>query len=172
MSTGIEIVGYDPRWPQLYEEERRRILDAIGNLIVTIEHIGSTAVPDLAAKPIIDLMAAVHRLEDASLCVEPLETLGYEYVPQYEVSIPERRYFRKPTTKPRTHHLHIVETTSEFWRNHLQFRDFLRNHPEAASEYAELKRQLATRYGSDGFGYTEAKTPFVKSVLARASASA
>ncbi len=110
----IEIVGYDPRWPELYQDEKQRIFDAIGNLIVAIEHIGSTAVPELAAKPIIDIMGGVRRFEDASRCIEPLEAMGYEYVPQYEVSIPERRYFRKPMIRPRSHHLH-------WWRRPASF---------------------------------------------------
>jgi len=166
----IAIADYDPRWPELYQEEKRRILEVIGDLVAAIEHVGSTAVPDLAAKPIIDIIVGVHRLEDASRCVGPLIAMGYEYVPQYETYIPERRYFRKPKERPRTHHLHMVETTSEFWRRHLAFRDFLRSHPDVAREYAQLTRQLATRYGADGFGYAEAKSPFIKSVLARASA--
>ncbi len=166
----IAIADYDPRWPELYQQEERRILEAIGDLVAAIEHVGSTAVPELAAKPIIDIMASVRRLEDASRCVGPLEAIGYEYVPQYEIYIPERRYFRKPKDRPRTHHLHMVETTSELWRRHLAFRDFLRTHPDVAREYAQLKRQLAARYGADGFGYAEAKSPFIKSVLAQASA--
>ena len=131
------------------------------------EHIGST-VPGVAAKPIIDNMAGLRTLGDASQCIEPLEGISYEYVPQYELYILERRYFRKPRIKPSTHHLHIVEITSEFWGTHLLFRDFLRAHPDAARQYAELKRRLAAQYGSDGFGYTETKSDFIESVLARA----
>ncbi len=138
----ITIVGYDPKWPELYREELCRILHSIVDLIVAIEHIGSTAVPGLAAKPIIDIIAGVRSLEDAPRCIGPLEAMDYEYVPQYEVYIPERRYFR-----PRTHHLHMVEISSEFWRRHLLFRDFLRSHPDVAQEYAELKRTLR-RFGT------------------------
>jgi GrpB-like predicted nucleotidyltransferase (UPF0157 family) len=84
--------------------------------------------------------------------------------------IPERRYFRKPRTGegPRTHHLHIVELTSYFWRRHLLFRDYLRTHPVALREYADLKRRLAAEYGDDGRGYSDAKRPFIESILKRA----
>ena len=95
MPAPVIIVEYDPRWPTLYEEERERILRAVGDLVVAIEHVGSTAVPNLGGKPIIDIMPAVRRLEDAELCVEPLGGIGYEYVPEYNDIIPERRYFHK-----------------------------------------------------------------------------
>jgi len=129
------IVEYDPRWPALFEEERSRLLATTGTLLAVIEHVGSTAVPGLAANPIIDIMGGVRELSEVTRYVAALEGIGYEYVPQYEVSIPERRYFRKPRTRqgPRTHHLHIVELTSDFWRRHLLFRDYLRTHPRRSA---------------------------------------
>ncbi|HVH31337.1 MAG TPA: GrpB family protein [bacterium] len=158
----IGIVEYDPRWPALFEEEKARLLSAAGPLLAAIEHIGSTAVPRLAANPIIDIMGGVRDLGEVTRYVAVLEGLGYEYVPQYEAFIPERRYFRKPTRghSPRTHHLHVVELTSDFWRRHLLFRDYLRTHPQALREYADLKRHLASEYGDDGRGYTDAKGAF------------
>ncbi len=169
----IAVVEYNPRWPRLFEEEKARLLAAAGGVLTAVEHIGSTAVPGLAAKPIIDAMGGVHRLDDAMGCVHALEGIGYEYVPEYEAYIPERRYFRKPRTGqgPRTHHLHVVEMTSGFWRRHLLFRDYLRAHPEVAREYEDLKQRLAVEYGDDGWGYTEAKTVFINGVVARAEAS-
>lgn len=115
-------------------------------------------------------MGGVRDLGEVTRYVADLEGIGYEYVPQYEVFIPERRYFRKPRTGQgaRTHHLHIVELTSDFWRRHLLFRDYLRTHPVAAREYADLKRRLAAEYGDDGRGYTDAKGPFIESILGRA----
>ncbi|MCK4723405.1 MAG: GrpB family protein, partial [Dehalococcoidia bacterium] len=94
MTYPVGIVNYDPQWPVLYEEEKGRILDVIGRRIAAIEHIGSTAVPELAAKPIIDIMIAVRRLADADECIEPLQDIGYEYVREFEVEMPERRFFR------------------------------------------------------------------------------
>lgn len=166
----IVIVEYDPRWPVLFEEERARLRAITGPLLVAIEHVGSTAVPGLAANPIIDVMGGVRDLGEVTRYVPNLEGIGYEYVPQYEVFIPERRYFRKPRTgqSPRTHHLHIVELTSTFWRRQLLFRDYLRTHSVTLREYADLKKRLAAEYGDDGRGYTDAKGPFIESIVSRA----
>lgn len=168
MGGPLIVVDYDPQWPILYEEEKDRILGLIGRLVVAIEHIGSTAVPGLGAKPIIDIMVAVHRLADAEECVEPLRSIGYEYVPEYNDIIPERRYFHKGPQGAHTHHLHMVELTSDFWERHLLFRDFLRTHPEEARDYYDLKKELAVKYRSDREAYTEAKTAFIESVVDKA----
>jgi GrpB-like predicted nucleotidyltransferase (UPF0157 family) len=168
VSTSVVVVDYDPQWPSQYEEEKERILDVIGYVAVAIEHIGSTAVPGLGAKPIIDIMVAVARLADAERCIEPLQEIGYEYVPEYNDLIPERRYFHKGPPGARTYHLHMVELTSEFWERHLLFRDSLRVHPEEAQRYDQLKKDLAAKFGSDRDGYTEAKTSFIESVIAKA----
>lgn len=167
MTYPVEIVEYDPQWPVLYEEEKGRILGVIGHKIVAIEHIGSTAVRGLAAKPIIDIMVAVRRLADAGECIEPLQSIGYEYVPEFEAEMPERRFFRKGPPEARTHHIHMIELTSDFWERHLLFRDFLRAHPEAAQQYYQLKKELAARYGSDREAYAEAKTLFIESIVAK-----
>ncbi len=164
------IVDYDPRWPALYEEERQLILKAAGHLVLAVEHIGSTAVPGLGGKPIIDIMAAVRQLEDAETCVQPLEGLGYEYVPEYNELIPERRYFHKGPADARAFHLHMVERASDFWERHLLFRDWLRTHPQDAQEYYLLKRELAARFGGDREGYTEAKSALIEAVVAKAQA--
>ena len=171
MSRSVRIVDYDPRWSVLFEKERRQIEEVIEHNVVRIEHIGSTAVHGLGAKPIIDIMVSVNRLSDAEKCIEPLESIGYEYVPEYEVSIPERRYFHKGhPPKEQHYHLHMVELTSDFWRKHLLFRDFLRTHPKVAQEYYELKKRLAVEYGSNREGYTNTKTSFIESVITEASA--
>jgi GrpB-like predicted nucleotidyltransferase (UPF0157 family) len=164
----VVIVEYDPRWPALYEAERDRILATVGDFVIAIEHIGSTAVPGLGAKPIIDIMPAVRSLADAEKCVEPLAGIGYEYVPEYNELIPERRYFHKGPDDARTVHLHMVEQTSEFWQRHVLFRDWLRTHPEDAQEYYRLKKELAARFGRDREGFTDAKGPFIESIVARA----
>ncbi len=168
MNYPVEIVDYDPQWPVVYGEEKGRILDVIGRRIVAIEHVGSTAIPGLAAKPIIDIMVAVRRLADAEECIEPLQSIGYEYVPEFEAELPERRFFRKGPPEARTHHIHMIELTSEFWERHLLFRDYLRSHPDVAQQYYKLKKELADRYGSDREAYADAKTPFIESVLAMA----
>jgi GrpB-like predicted nucleotidyltransferase (UPF0157 family) len=166
----VVIVDYNPQWPILYEQEKSLILGAIGHIIAAIEHVGSTAVPGLGAKPIIDIMIGLHRLDDAVECIPRLQSLGYQYVPEFEASIPERRFFRKGPDEARSHHIHMVEQVSEFWKRHLQFRDYMRAHPEEVRQYQQLKQELAARFGSDRDGYSRAKAPFIQSVLARACA--
>jgi len=170
MKDSVLVVGYDARWPVIFEKEKVRIREVIGDRIVAIEHVGSTAVPGLGAKPIIDIMVAVNHLSDAAECIEPLRSIGYEYVPEYEVSRPERRYFRKgPHDASNRHfHLHMVERTGDFWERHILFRDYLRTHLEVAQEYYRLKKELAEKHGSNREAYTEAKTSFIDSVVARA----
>ena len=165
----IVIVDYDPQWPILYEKEREEILNVIGHIALEIEHIGSTAVQGLGAKPIIDIMVAVGNLDDAEKCLEPLRSIGYEYVPEHEEEIPERRFFnRGRLPKEQHYHLHMVEKGSGFWKRHLLFRDFLRTDPNVAQRYNQLKKELASKYGSNREAYTEAKTSFIQSVVAKA----
>jgi len=155
----------------MYEKEKARILNAIGNKIVTIEHIGSTAVPSLGAKPIIDMMAAVRRMPDSIDCIKPLQTLGYEYF--FYPEFPERCVFIDGTIGGGRHHLHMTEFMSDFWKEKLLFRDFLRANPDVAQEYYQLKKIWADRHGADREkyeAYTEAKTEFIESVLAKARA--
>lgn len=167
----VEVVNYDPIWPLIFEREKTEILSVVGKKVIVIEHVGSTAVPNLGAKPIIDIMVGIRHLSDAQDCIGPLETIGYEYVPEYEDSIPERRYFRKgPSNVPNKHyHLHMVEYDSDFWRHHLLFRDFLRSHPRAAGEYHRMKKELAAEYRLNREAYTEAKTSFIESIVAKAN---
>lgn len=166
MPHAVIVLPYDPVWPQRFRQERA-ILDALfRGCAASIEHIGSTAVPGLGAKPVIDVMVGVARLEDAERRVGALEREGYEYVPGYEREIPGRRYFRKPRVGVRAFHLHCVVEGSEIWVRHLAFRDALRAQPELAAAYYALKCELAARCGKDE--YTEAKGPFIEAVLAAA----
>jgi GrpB-like predicted nucleotidyltransferase (UPF0157 family) len=167
MPEAIVIEEYDPAWPKKFEEERV-LLEGVFPETAVIEHIGSTAVPGLAAKPIIDIVIGVSRLDEAEARVQDLALLGYEYVPEYEASIPERRYFRKPRHGIREYHLHCVLTGSDFWRRHLAFRNYLRVHPEEAGAYATLKKQLAAVAANDRVGYTDGKGPFIGAILRKA----
>ena len=170
MTSSIRLVDYDPQWPILYEEGKVSILGVIGDFILDIQHIGSTAVPGLGAKPIIDIMVAVRQLALVEKCVEPLQTIGYEHLGEY--GIPGRHYFRKPPGHPRsTHHIHMVERESDFWERHILFRDFLRTHPKEAQRYYQVKRELAANFASDRDAYTEAKKSFIESVVNKARAS-
>jgi len=168
-SGSIVISDYNPAWPATFEHERMSLHTALGPLVLTIEHIGSTAVPGLAAKPIIDLQLSVRSLAEArSSCVGPLQALGYAYMPQYEARLPGELFFRKGHSGPWTHQLHILQGDHPRWQRRLLFRDYLRNHPEAARAYAQLKRDLAVAFDDDISGYMNAKTAFVAATLAEA----
>jgi GrpB-like predicted nucleotidyltransferase (UPF0157 family) len=162
----IVIVAYDPAWPALFEQERARLAAILGTLVVTIEHVGSTAVPGLAAKPIIDLMVGVRSLaETRSRCIEPLQEAGYAYLPEYQSWLPDELFFRKGV--PWTHHVHVMEPSNPGWRRRLLFRDYLRAHPDSADAYATLKRGLATAFNDDIAAYRNAKDEFVARTMAK-----
>jgi GrpB-like predicted nucleotidyltransferase (UPF0157 family) len=165
----VRIVDYDPRWPILYEEEKRSILEDIGHKVMAIEHIGSTAVPDLGGKPILDIMAGICQSSDADVCVSLLQDDYKDVTPEPEN--PEWYYcLGKPCQREPTYyvHLHLVQFLSDHWKRHLFFRDFLRTHPYTARQYYALKKKLAVKYGSDRIGYTDAKTSFIESVILKA----
>ncbi len=158
----VELVPYDPDWPAQYEAERARIKAALGDLALEIHHIGSTAVPGLDAKPIIDTMVVVRQLDDAAACIAPLQTLGYTFIDYPQNT--DRRFFRKGL--PRTHHLHIAEHGSVFLAEHLAFRDALRADAELRRQYATLKAELAMCHKNDRAAYSAAKTAFVEKAVA------
>ena len=162
----VVLVPYEEAWPSLFEEERAHIEDAVGPWMEEIEHIGSTAVPGLAAKLVIDIMVGVRSLEDTPALVARLETIGYEYVPELEQQMPFRRYFRKLTGGQRTHQIHLVERSdAAFWDRHVLFRDYLRAHPEVAERYTRLKYEVSDRFREDRVAYTDAKTDFIAEVV-------
>lgn len=167
MPRPVIIVDYDPKWPDAFAAEKARIEAALAGQEALIEHVGSTAVPGLSAKPIIDILIGVPDLDVADRCVAPLVALGYEYFPEHEATMPERRYLDR-IGEPLSYHLHMVAAGGEFWQRHLAFRDYLRAHPEVADQYDRLKRDLAERYRDDREAYTNAKTDFIRSVEERA----
>jgi GrpB-like predicted nucleotidyltransferase (UPF0157 family)/GNAT superfamily N-acetyltransferase len=161
----IRIVPYDPRWPELFERERVALAAAIGEWIVSgIHHVGSTAVPGLDAKPIIDILVGVGDLESARGCFAPLGQIGYLHAPYLELKM---HWFCKPDPARRTHHLHLVPATSPRFADELAFRDLLRADAATASKYAALKHDLADRFRDDREAYTEAKGEFIRKALDR-----
>ena len=148
-------------WHQLFVVEEARLRDAAGAHLVAIEHVGSTSICGLSAKPIIDIAGAVQEIADVEKCTVPIEAIGYQY--RGENGLPGRHYFVRG--EPRTHHLHVVELRSDFWRSHLLFRDYLRQHSEVAEAYDKLKRQLAQQYKENREAYTEGKAAFIENVL-------
>jgi len=164
----IEIVPYDPAWPRLFEEERQALVDAIGPWLTgPIEHIGSTAIPGLAAKPVIDIMAGVASLDASRPALAAAARLGYCYFP-YRPDM--EHWFCKPSPAVRTHHLHLMPAGGADWIERIAFRDYLRAHPEIAAEYADLKTRLARQYRDDREAYTHAKGPFITRVTQAALA--
>ena len=140
---------------------------AVGYHILDIQHVGSTAIPGIPAKPIIDIAIAVANFEAAHVCIAPIEQLGYLYRGEY--GLPRRHYFVKGN--PRTHHLHMNEMNSQDWQNQILFRDYLRQHPEMAQAYAALKTRLAGQYQQDRERYLQEKAPFIEEVLRLAALS-
>lgn len=164
----IVIAPYDDRWPELFAAERSLLIDLFRPIPVRIEHIGSTSVPGLGAKPIVDIMLGADRLSEVERRIPSIVAQGYQYMPEFEAALPERRFFVKPQARPRAFHLHAVEQSSKFWERHLLFRDHLREHPETAAEYFALKVDLAAQFGDDRDGYTNAKTDFIEGVIRKA----
>jgi len=164
MPAPIEIVDYDALWPSQFAEERERLLYAIGSwLRGSIEHVGSTAVPGLRAKPVIDIMAGVDNLAMSRDTIPVLGRLEYQYWP-YKSDV--MHWFCKPSAEFRTHHLHLVPVGSSTWVERLAFRDRLRADASARIEYATLKEVLATRHRDDREAYTNGKTDFVRRMVA------
>lgn len=160
----VRLVDYDDAWPRLFEAERERLLSFVrahAGRQIHLEHIGSTAVPGLAAKPVLDMLAAPWLGDDLDPLIPAFEAAGYLYRPLQ--STPERRFFRRG--EPRQYHLHLTPLGSQVWRDQLTFRNMLRLDPVVASAYAELKREVAARYPADREAYIEGKTAFVRDVL-------
>ena len=167
----VVIEPYDPSWPRRFQNEKNRLESVFSAMNPVIEHIGSTAIPNMSAKPIIDIMVGVTHLNEIESRISDLNAIGYRYVPKHESELPERRYFRKPITGPSTHHLHCVVRDTAFWNRHLLFRNYLREYPAAAADYLRLKSDLARKYRSDRAAYTTAKSTFIESILEKASAA-
>jgi GrpB-like predicted nucleotidyltransferase (UPF0157 family) len=169
----VEIVSYDPRWPDMFAAERER-LRGICPELAAVEHVGSTAVVGLSAKPVVDLMGAVASMKVADVLVERLCGMGgagaggYVTSAEFNATLNDRRWLMRHAQGRRTHHLHLVVAGSEAWRRTILFRDLLRKDGELARAYVEKKRQLARAMGADREGYTAAKGAFIEAVLGRA----
>lgn len=161
----VTIVEYSPDWPAQFSAEATTIRSAFAGASIELEHIGSTAVPGLAAKPTIDILLGADSLSEIESHIPHLEAVGYRYVPEFETQLPDRRYLVKPAIGIAQFHLHAVKRGGAFWRDHLYFRDELRQKPALRQQYLELKRRLASSFGLDRGAYTDAKAPFIEGVL-------
>ncbi len=155
---------YDPMWQMAFDTERERIVDACSTVAIAVEHVGSTAVPGLPAKPILDIMIGIPSDQDGVKLVPFLKELGYFY--KGENGIPGRHYFT--LGNPRTHHIHMVKQQGEIWKKHLLFRDYLRTHKKDRDEYAALKQVLSRRFPTDRLRYTESKNELIQRILRKA----
>ena len=162
-SGQVRVVAYDPRWPPLYRAEADRLLAAVAPLPLALEHIGSTAVPGLGAKPILDILAGYPEGGLPGEYVAALSKAGY--VHRGEQGIPGREFFRRGD--PRAYHVHLTRRGSSFWRDHLEFRDRLRAEASLRDAYDRLKRELAARFPTNREAYIDGKTGFVHGVLGR-----
>lgn len=169
----VEIVSYDFRWPEIFEKERRHLLSCLPiELIRRIEHFGSTAVPGISAKPIVDILVEVTSLDETRKQIAPiLEAQGYDYFwrPTWGDDTPPfyAWFIKRDENGNRTHHIHMVEKGFEHWER-LLFRDYLIEHPDVARKYSELKEKLSRRHRNNRVAYTDAKTKFIKTVTENA----
>lgn len=160
----VEVVPYDPDWTRRFATWRDRLAAALGPAAVRIEHVGSTSVPGLAAKPVIDIQISVPDVGDESRYVRPLEAAGMQMRSRDDV----HRFFRPFPDQPRDAHLHLCEPGSDWEREHLLFRDYLRAHPAACERYHQGKSAAARTWRDDRWAYTEAKTGVILDILADA----
>ena len=168
----VKIVEYNPIWPSLFQREKKRLMDTCGQHIIAIEHIGSTAVPGLGSKDIIDLMVAVTSIEIADeLLIKKIIGMGYKYSKHLEEFFPERRYFSTVPGEMEYHcHIHMVELDTVFWRKHSIFRDYLREFPDVRDAYNDLKINLSKIHNTEDtrVQYTDNKTNFIEDVVKKA----
>lgn len=164
----VKVVPYRPEWSELYERECEALRAALGGAMAGIEHIGSTAIPGMPSKPILDIMVIVCGTAKVGQLVDGLRGIDYHYEP--DEPVPERHFFVKPPLDVpyRTHHLSLTTAGSSFWRNNLAFREYMLHHTDEAARYGALKTELATRNPDDRAAYTTAKQPYIKRILVAA----
>ncbi|HVO25625.1 MAG TPA: GrpB family protein [Candidatus Margulisiibacteriota bacterium] len=166
----LEVVAYDPGWPAAFAAEAERLRAVLGTLALRIDHNGSTAVPGLAAKPVIDIQVSVAELQPMGAYRQPLQSIRYTHVPHPDDAFCP--FFHRPREWPHSHHIHVVRAGGTEERRTLAFRDYLRDHRDCAREYAELKLRLAGKFSAATFesrqSYADAKTEFIERVIADA----
>jgi len=162
-SYPIRVEPYDPAWPERFEAEADRIRQALGRLAVRVEHIGSTAVPAMAAKPVIDIQVSVPSMDPLDAYRIPLEAIGYGY--RHDPDNPEHEYFFRDVEGVRAYQIHFCPVGSNWERSHLAFRDRLRADPAMAAEYRALKEELAGRFPMRMDAYLEAKEAWIQPVV-------
>jgi GrpB-like predicted nucleotidyltransferase (UPF0157 family) len=161
----IHLQGYDPAWPAQFLAERERLLSALPGAFIELQHIGSTAVPFLRAKPVIDIIAGVDSMATANALAQQVCASGYATSAEFNATLTDRKWFMRWANGHRTHHLHLVVHDGLVWHKHLRFRDLLRAQPALRQQYAQLKSSLAQAHADDREAYTDAKGEFVRFAL-------
>ena len=159
----VRLSFYNPAWERLYKKEEKILYSVIGKYILDIQHIGSTSIPGVKAKPIIDIAIGVKELKSGKKCIKLLKELGYEY--KYDAGIKGRLFFAKGSEKSRTHYIHIVKLNGRLWKNFILFRDYLLKHKKSVKEYNELKEELARKYKDNRDTYTAQKDSFIQGII-------
>ncbi|NHJ39465.1 MAG: GrpB family protein [Asgard group archaeon] len=167
MSLSVDLVKYNPNWPIQFETEKKLILETFQNFIIHVEHVGSTAIPGISAKPIIDIMIGIESLTEIDEYIELFKTIGYDINPDWNKDFPNQRALDKYENGMKIH-LYIVEFNTERWLKNIHFRDYLREHPEVAEEYNKLKLELVEKYRDDREAYVSGKSQFIKKIEKKA----
>ncbi len=162
MVEPIRIVEYNPSWVSMFEMVRNFVTPVLTDIVVAIEHVGSTSFPGLSAKPIIDMDVVVNSQAEVLIAIQRLESIGY--IHQGDLGISGRAAFASPDGLP-PHHLYVCETSNAELKRHILFREYLRSHPDEANEYGELRQELAQRFRNDRVSYTNSKAEFIKEML-------
>jgi GrpB-like predicted nucleotidyltransferase (UPF0157 family) len=165
--SAVVLVEYSSTWPMIFQHLRDELLSAFAAESIQVEHIGSTAVTGLSAKPVIDVMLGARTLANIEAKIPQLSQQSWTYRPEYEIDLPDRRYFVRSVSGALRVHLHATNLGSQLWRQQLAFRDALRTDAVLRAEYQDLKFLLARQHAEDKSAYTAAKSPFIQTCLAR-----
>ena len=157
----LGVVSYNPNWKDMYKEESEKIKNVLSDIIIDIHHIGSTAIPGIKAKPVIDIHVEVKDIEGVAQYNRKMKEFEYEAMGEY--GIPKRRFFRRGGNK-RTHHIHIFQVGNEEIERHINFKEYLISHPDKGQEYSKLKEKLANKYTYNVENYTNGKSDFIKEI--------
>lgn len=160
----VKLLPHNPKWSDLFEREKKILLNALDGLVVDIQHIGSTSIPGIPAKPIIDISIGIKSMKNSRDFIKIFEDLGYEYRPDFGGPNIQLLFVKGPEEK-RTHYIHLMKYNGGIWKNDLIFRDFLRRNKARAEEYAELKKELAKKFANDRTNYTASKGNFVHETI-------
>lgn len=162
----VQLVPYNPKWKENFEKEKQCLQKALGDLVIGIEHVGSTAIPGIFAKPVIDIAIIVKSIKLPDKLIKLLENLRYEY--KQDDDVPGRLFFTKGPENKRTYYIHVVKLKSKQWKNLVLFRNYLLKSKAVARQYNELKNKLAKNYALDRKSYTSGKDKFIKTVIKKA----